>query len=130
MSNRNTHHLERISLKNDGVFQEILVMKKDSYTGDIYYIATNELDPIDKQRIIKILHRRDANSYPLYDLFYNETLANGMNALEYFHQLVKIRTRKGEIFPVGSGKTGEPIRQSSSEVISRGPGRPPKSATE
>lgn len=124
-------HLERISLKNDGVFEEVLIMSKNENTGDIYYIAVNDLDTIDKKRVIRILSRRDANNYPLYDLMANETLANGMNALEFFHQLVKIRTVNGDIFPVNSGKTGGRVEVQEEEAAApRRPGRPPKQASE
>ena len=128
---KQSKHLRRVSLKNDNVYQEVIVMKEDGSTGDIYYIATNELDVIDRQRMIKILNRRDSDAYPLYDLLANETLANGMNALEYFHQLVKIRTLNGDIFAVNSGKTGAlltPEQRQQHGLPVRGPGRPPKQA--
>lgn len=99
-------HLRGIDLRNTGVVDEVLVMKEDRRNGDIYYIAVSDLDDIDKARIRKILAKRDAHRVSLPELMASETLRNGMNALEFFHQLVKIRTMSGKILPVGSGKRG------------------------
>lgn len=102
-------HVEWIDLLNDGVAQEIVVMSKNQSNGDIYFISIQDLDQIDRGRLLKVLRRKDAAKYPLWDLLSQETLRNGVNALEFFHQLVKIRTLGGRILPVGSGKQGVPM---------------------
>jgi hypothetical protein len=99
-------HVEWIDLHNDGIAQEIIVMSRNVNNGDVYFIAISDLDQIDRLRMLKVLKKRDADKYPLYDLLANETLKNGMNALEFFHQLVKVRTMNGRILPVDSGKRG------------------------
>ena len=99
-------HVEWIDLHNDGIAQEIIVMSRNQTTGDIYFIAIQDLDQIDRLRMLRVLKRKDAAKYPLYELLANETLKNGMNALEFFHQLVKIRTAAGKILAVDSGKRG------------------------
>lgn len=106
MTQASLPHVEWIDLHNDGIAQEIIVMSKNQNTGDIYFIAIQDLDQIDRLRMLRVLKKRDAHKYPLYDLLANETLKNGMNALDFFHQLVKIRTTTGKILPVGSGKQG------------------------
>lgn len=103
-------HVRNIDLKKDGVVHEILVIKEDPYNGDIYFIKTGDLDPIDRKRFLKILRRRDASNYPLWDLLSQVTLQNGCNALETYHQLVMNRLTTGKIVPPGKG-TG--VRTSS-----------------
>ena len=97
-------HVEWIDLHNDGVSQEVIVMSRNVNNGDLYFILISDLDEIDRSRILRVLKKRDADKYPLYDLLINDTLKNGMNALEFFHQLVKIRLSNGMIVPVDSGK--------------------------
>lgn len=89
-------HVHRIDLYNQGVDYEVIVMKIDKIGGDIHYIRTDYLDDTDRKRIIQILNKRDARMYEAWDLFSQVTLKNGVNALEYFHQLVKVLTKSGE----------------------------------
>ena len=96
-------HVRNIDLKKDGVIHEILVIKENPYNGDIYFIKTSDLDPIDRTRFLKILRRRDASNYPLWDLLSQVTLQNGCNALETYHQLVMNRLASGKIIPPGKG---------------------------
>jgi hypothetical protein len=42
----------------------------------------------------------------LWDLMSNHTLGNGMNALTYFHQLVKVITPDGKITDPRAGRMG------------------------
>lgn len=108
-------HVYRIDLKKDGILEEVIILKKDEYNGDIYYIASSDLDDLDKKRMIKILSRDNAKNLPLWDLLSREILGNGQNALEFFHQLAKIRTAQGKILPVGSGKMGARVSYVASE---------------
>ena len=125
-------HLAFIDLKNNGLVEQVAVIKEDT-NGDIYYIAINELDDIDRERLTRILKLPNANSYPLYELMSHHTLQNGQNALEFFHQLVKIRTNSGHIIPVGSGRMGSFKKSEQSQIrsaaaVARGRGRPPKAS--
>ena len=142
MSNRalGTHktlpHIEWIDLGSNGVAVEVIVVKRDKYNDDLYYIKTEALDDIDRRRMVHILKKRDAAKYELWDLLDNTTLGNGENALEFFHQLVKVRTASGQILIPGAGRAGTgpslrpesdmvPIQQSPDvEEVKRGPGRP------
>jgi hypothetical protein len=106
MTQSSLPHVEWIDLHLDGIDQEVIVMSKNQNNGDIFFIAIQDLDQIDRARMLQVLRRKDAGKYPLWDLLSQTTLRNGMNALEFFHQLVKIRTVTGKILPVGAGKQG------------------------
>jgi hypothetical protein len=56
--------------------------------------------------MVRVITKRDAHKYPLWDLLSGSTLKNGMNALDYFNQLVKVRSVSGQIFQPQSGKVG------------------------
>jgi len=53
-------------------------------------IQLNSLDTIDYGRLLNIIDDNSHLQLPLWKLLTLSTLSNGMNALEYFHQLVKI----------------------------------------
>lgn len=110
MQEGNMPHIFWIDLKNDGVYTECAVMKKDGL-GNIYYFPLNALDDIDKRRLARILSNRNANHFELWDLMSNITLNNGVNALTYFHQLVQVLTPGGRSMRpqegvIGVGTTG------------------------
>jgi hypothetical protein len=99
-------HVAQIDLFGNGVVYEVIVMRHNKHNGDIYFIRTDYLDDIDRNRVVKILSKRDASRYEAWDLFSQVTLLNGMNALEYFHQFVKVRTRSGEIMAPSLHRAG------------------------
>lgn len=98
-------HVEWIDLENNGQLIEVAVVKRDQI-GNIYFIALHSLDIIDKRRIAGILSNRNAASVELYELLSQITLGNGVNALEYFHQLVKVRTPSGHVARPQVGRIG------------------------
>ena len=146
-----THaHIAWADIQNNGVLIEIAVVALDEKNGDLYFIPIAALDNVDRDRLIKIITKRDAHKYPLWDLMSGSTLKNGINALEYFSQLVKVRSVSGQIFTPNSGKMGAagalsakpasmgalPVQQvaaaqqpvtegAEEEPVRRGPGRPP-----
>jgi len=95
-----------VDLYDNGIGHEVIVMKEDKTNGDFYYIKVESLDDVDRKRMQTILMRRDARSLELWDLMSNITLGNGVNALEYFHQLVKIKTKSGKHISPTSGRRG------------------------
>jgi hypothetical protein len=101
----NVPHIEWIDLKNNGMMVECAVMKRDN-NGNIYHIALNTLDNIDRNRMANIVTNRNAGSFELWDLMSQTTLGNGVNALKYFHQLVKVLTASGQIVSPSSGQIG------------------------
>jgi hypothetical protein len=98
-------HIEWIELHADGILHECAVLKRDGF-GNVFYFKTNSLDTIDKQRLAAILSDRNANNFELWDLMSHRTLGNGVNALAYFHQLVKILTPNGKTVDPQSGQVG------------------------
>jgi hypothetical protein len=98
-------HIEWIELAGDGVLHECAVLKRDGF-GNVYYFKTNSLDNIDKQRLAAILSDRNANNFELWDLMSHRTLGNGVNALAYFHQLVRVLTPNGKTVDPRQGQIG------------------------
>lgn len=103
-------HVEWIDLYGDGTLHECAVVKRDG-VGNTYFLRLRELDMVDKRRILKVVTGRNANNFALWDLLYQTTLGNGMNALSYFHQYVRVKTPRGQIITpsvgtIGSAATG------------------------
>lgn len=119
-------HVGWVDLEDNGVGVEVIVVKQDRSNGDLYFIKTEELDEVDRRRMFTILQKRDAIKYPLWDLLDNTTLGNGENALEFFHQLVKVKTASGQTLIPGQGRKGIALRPDPA-AQPRGPGRPPNS---
>jgi len=110
-----THpHIAWADLHANGVLIEIAVVSLDQNNGDLYFIPVAGLDRVDHERLLRIITKRDAHKYPLWDLMSNSTLKNGINALEYFHQLVKVRSVSGQFFKPGTGKVGSSMYGSMS----------------
>ena len=98
-------HVKWVDLAGNGTLVEVAVVKEDP-EGNMFFFELGKLDAIDRQRIFKILTKRHAASFPLWDLLAQHTLGNGMNALDYFHQLVKIFTPSGRIIDPRAGVMG------------------------
>jgi hypothetical protein len=92
-----------------GILTECAIMKRSS-DGHVWFFPIKPLDMVDKQRLLKILRNRNAELYELWDLMSQITLGNGVNALTYFNQLVKVRTPSGQVLPFGSGQYGTPVQ--------------------
>lgn len=99
-------HLRMVDLYNNGVEYEVIVVQYNKYNGDLYYIKVMDLDEIDSERMRRILRRRDADRLEVWDLLDTITLTNGVNALEYFNQLVLVRTQSGEIMKPDARRRG------------------------
>lgn len=98
-------HVEWIDLKGNGLYVECAVMKRDDF-GNIFFIEIPAMDRIDKTRIARIISNRNAQTFELWDLMSQITLNNGMNALSYFHQLVKVITPSGIVMNPRAGTVG------------------------
>jgi hypothetical protein len=101
-------HVEWIELYSDGVLHECAVLKADPQ-GNKLLFPTNHLDDIDRKRLAGILLDRNARNFELWDLMAQKTLGNGMNALQYFHQYVKVLTPQGKMIDPKSGQIGVPV---------------------
>ena len=101
--------IEWIDLDNNGVLTECAIMQKFR-NGDIYFFPIASLDDIDKRRLAHIIQGKNAVLYnELWNLLEQVTLGNGINALIYFNQLVKVRTASGQILPFGAGRMGSGV---------------------
>lgn len=98
-------HVEWIDLKGDGVLHECAVMKKDQF-GNVYFFEIAKLDNVDKRRLFRYITHRTASQFELWDLLSQHTLANGVNALNYFHQLVNVITPSGRVKRPRLGEIG------------------------
>ena len=99
-------HVGWVDIEGDGILTEIAIMKNG--VQGLMFIRLNNLDPIDKQRLLRIIGNRNAHLYELWDLMSNLTLGNGANALEYFHQYVKVLTPSGELINPTLGRIAAP----------------------
>ena len=98
-------HVEWVDLQENGTLVEVAVVKRDEQ-GNIYFFELNKLDEIDRQRLFNIITKRVSDKFELWDLLSQHTLGNGMNALTYYHQLVKILTPAGTIIDPKAGVIG------------------------
>ena len=89
-------HIEYIDIDNSGTLKEVVVVKRWE-DGGISYIETGNLDGIDRGRLKTILSSIHADKYEMWELLLQSKLNNGMNGLEYFHQLTKRRNAKGGV---------------------------------
>jgi ABC-type uncharacterized transport system involved in gliding motility auxiliary subunit len=133
-------HIKWIDLKNNGILTECAVLKQDSF-GNTYYIEVPNLDGIDKQRLARIVGNRNATNFELWDLMSQITLNNGINALEYFHQLTKIITSEGVVMSpragtvgtkMGTVDTNQPVAPSPTnpaQTLTKNASMPPKAPT-
>jgi len=98
-------HIKWIDLANNGTLIECAVMSEDAL-GNIAFVQVNQLDAVDRRRLLKIITSRTATQFPLWDLLSNITLNNGVNALTYFHQLVRTISQNGVISSPRPGEIG------------------------
>lgn len=98
-------HVMWIELYNDGKMHECAVLRTDNL-GNVFFFPINSLDDTDRRRLAQLLADRNAGNFELWDLMSQRTLGNGMNALTYFHQLVKVITPNGKVMDPQSGVMG------------------------
>lgn len=99
------NHIAWIELHDDGILHECAVLKQNP-DGNILFFPVNNLDEIDRRRLSGILLDRNASNFELWDLMAQKTLGNGVNALAYFHQLVKVLAPNGKMLDPKSGQVG------------------------
>lgn len=105
-------HIEWLELYGDGILHECAVMKR-TVDGSVLFFRTNELDSIDRRRLSGILMDRNARNMELWDLMANKTLGNGVNAMQYFSQLVRQLTTNGKVLDPRSGQAGTGVAQAA-----------------
>jgi hypothetical protein len=112
-------HVAWVDVSRKGVWEEVAIMSID-VGGSVHFFPLSALDRIDRQRFFNIVSSRTANSFPLYELCSQVTLGNGINALTYFQQLVKVLTPSGQVLQPRVGQIGgampTPIAQTAPSV--------------
>jgi len=107
------HHVFLVDIQDNGQMREVAVVKEE-VNGTLYYIDIMSLDNFDKGRLKKIVMSTHADKYPLWDLMSQQTLSNGKNALDYFHQLVKVKRAPGDVnTSMGGGLMGIPLENNA-----------------
>ena len=101
----NLPHIEWVDLQDNGTLTEVALVKRDGQ-GNVYFFELNKLDGIDRQRLFNIITKMHSDKFELWDALSQHTLGNGMNALTYFHQLVKILTPSGSVIDPKAGVVG------------------------
>lgn len=95
------NHIYYFDVAGDGRLREVAVVKMaklpDGTVQSVYYIDVALLDNVDKGRLKAIVTNRHADKYELWDLLSQNTLSNGKNALDYFHQLTKVENGPGAV---------------------------------
>lgn len=104
------NHVEYIDVNNDGVLEEIAVVKRTK-DGTLHYIDIAPLDRIDKARLKRIVTSQHSDKYELWELLAQSKLENGMNALDFFHSnLIKVKRGVGSVSTqFGGGLASAPV---------------------
>jgi hypothetical protein len=95
------NHIVYFDIQDDGRLREVALVKMDKNLDgtvrSVYYIDVALLDNIDKGRLKAIVTNQHANKYELWDLLAQNTLSNGKNGLDYFHQLTRVVHGQGAV---------------------------------
>lgn len=93
------NHIYHFDANGDDRWREVALVKlvKDSkgFIVEVRWIDVALLDNIDKGRLKSLVSSVHANKYELWELMDMTITTNGLNALSYFHQLVKITQGPG-----------------------------------
>ena len=111
-------HVEYLDIADNGVLREVAIVKKWD-DGSISYIDIELLDRIDKGRLKAALMDVHVDKDPLFVILGRRTESNGMNALDYFHPLVKLKRAKGAVNTMQTGGLNS-VRPTSTKGIADG----------
>jgi hypothetical protein len=111
-------HVFLCDWNDDGLLREIaVVMETDD--GTLFAIMIDQLHPIDKARLKKVITSVHADKYPLWELLSQGRLNNGMNALDFFHQnYVKVKRPRGSV--IGGGLASVALDLDDGKMIGSG----------
>ncbi len=98
-------HVYWADLNGAGIIQEVVVIAA-APNGTVWFIPVSCLDHIDRIRMFRLINDRTSNMLPLYEVMMHTRLNNGVNALEYFHQLTKMMTPNGLVTRVNTNIMG------------------------
>lgn len=88
------HHVYHIDWDDNGIQKEVAVVL-EAPDGTIYGILVENLHPIDRKRLQRFVTSIHADKYPLWELLSQGKLTNGMNALDFFHEIIKRKAPRG-----------------------------------
>ena len=109
------NHVFSVDINDDGQMREVAIVKEDE-NGTLYYIDIVSLDNVDKGRIKGIVTSLHSDKYAMWDLMSQQKLSNGQNALDYFHQLVKVKAAPGTSNTVFGGGLAT-VRVESNKIV-------------
>lgn len=89
-------HVFLVDVADNGQLREVAIVKEHA-NGSLSYVDIALLDMTDKGRLKKLISGQHADKYQLWELMDQETLSNGKNALDYFHQMVKTKAAPGHV---------------------------------
>lgn len=112
-------HVFLVDINDNGQLREVAIVKEDA-NGSLYYVDIMSMDNFDKARLKKIVTSQHADKYPLWDLMSQTTLSNGKNALDYFHQLVRVKYAAGHVNTGMGGGLAGPLPRETGNVIGTG----------
>lgn len=111
-------HIFQFDVEGNGRLREVAVVKfaksADGVVQSVYYIDVMLLDNVDKGRLKALVTSTHSDKYELWDLMSQNSLNNGKNALDYFHQLVKTVHGPGAVnTSMGGGLAGVKLEGST-----------------
>jgi len=112
-------HVFYVDINDNGQFKEIAVVKEWP-NGSLSYIDIALIDNVDRGRLKKVLTSGLADKYPLWELLSQERLSNGKIALDYFHQMVRVKKAPGHVdnLMTGGGSLFDPgVRAEGNAVV-------------
>lgn len=98
-------HVQYIPLTDPSIVVECAILRKTP-TGDTFYFTIESLDAVDRKRLVNILSRQNSHTLELWEVMQHVMLNNGINALDYFHQLAMVKTASGAIMKPTLGRMG------------------------
>jgi hypothetical protein len=106
-------HVFLVDINDNGQLREVAVIKEEA-NGSLIYVDVASLDIIDKGRLKKLVTSMHADKYPLWELMSLERLSNGMNGLDYFHQMARTKLAPGHVNTAMGGGLGGVRAESTS----------------
>lgn len=110
-------HIQWLPLYDQHVNIECAVLRRFP-NNDILVVTIESLDEIDRKRLLNAFMRTNSHALELWEVLQSITMNNGINALEYFHQLAIMKTASGVIMKpqVGRASAGVAVSPKQSSV--------------
>lgn len=99
--------------------QKEVFLIKEWEDGTKFYINPDHLDTIDRKRLTRALRRANQTQTELWEILKDTTLSNSLNALDYFHQLVRTYKPEGATSAPTAQQLRDRVKRESAGVIER-----------